>query len=245
MGIDKLQFCDKIKSKGGDMGFFDKLVDKFIEVKREETKQNTYKMPKRIDFDKFYTNYEKVYKQICNVQAKISKENKKMLKSPELEVLADVEYEKTEYNQQQILKYSNSKQFSICLAQAIRFLRTYGLYFINQFEELDDNRRNQICDKLVGLYDVIIFIVLRYYSFDCAVGVTWDMKEQMFYHPKDMDNNVLKMVIAILDANTHLFKAVHKCDKKAAVNVMHKELLYIEDVYANVNCNDIEDIFEL
>ena len=229
------------------MGFFDKLVDKFIEVKKEDVKQNTYKMPKRVDFDKFYTNHKYVYKNILAIHSKLAKENKKLLRSAELNVLEDDEMNRTVYNQQKICDYSNSTQFSVCLAQAIRFLRTYGLYFINQFDELEDGQRRQICDKLVGLYDVMIYITLRYYVYDCAVGIAWDMKDQLFYYSKgkDFDSRVLKLVIAILDANTHLFKAIHRCDKKAAVDVMHKELLHIEDVYANVNCNDIEDIFEL
>ena len=227
------------------MGFFDKLVDKFIEVKREEPDKFKFKMPKRVNFDKFYTDYNKIVKQIKVINDKLAKENNKLLRLPDMEVLYDNEMETTIYNQQQIMKYSNSEKFSIGMAQLIRFLRTYALYFVNEYDSLDDKERAKIVKSLFNLYDNTIFNVLRYYVFQQQKKLVWDMKENAFHGCKGMNSDILKMVIKILDSNTHLCNAILLCNKEAARNVMHKELLNIENVYAQVVTDDCDEIFEL
>ena len=202
-------------------------------------------MPQRVDFSRFYINHIGVFRKVAAIRLKLAKDNDRILNSECLGVLADGEWERTEYNQQQIYNYSNSTGLGVNLAEAIRFLRTYGLLFINEYDNLDVKARMDIYKKLINVYDFIIFATLEYYGAELQQHVVWDMEEQCFYYYKDLNNVVLKSVISILDADTHLCNAIVKNDKNAAVNVMHNELLHIEDMFAKALSEECDEIFEL
>ena len=104
------------------MSFFSKIIDLFMQPKELKKEKNN----KRMNFDKFGSQYEQLKEKIIELSKNLANDTKKKLYDKNVYPFLENELDLTEENQKMFLSQTNSMQYSTVMAQVMRFLRTYA-----------------------------------------------------------------------------------------------------------------------
>lgn len=219
------------------MSFLDKIVDLFI-VKKISKKDLKY--PERLDFTKFRSNYNDVLKQAKQNFHNLAEESKKVLFKKEMMQFAEGEIDVTEENIKNFMRQSESEQYSRTMAQMIHGLRVNALYYMYGRNARTPKQALSMYDRLMNIYDLTVFAVLRYFNCERQEYVDWNGDEEKFSYHKNDKENVLHVAIGVLSATNELTDAIVHNNNTKVFEIFNTKL----------NTNKISDleadeIFEL
>ena len=153
---------------------------------------------------------------------------------------AENEVDATEENIANLMRQSESEQYSRTMAQMIHCLRVNALYYMYGRNARTPKQALHMYDRCMEVYDLTVFAVLRYFNRQRREHVEWNGTEEKFYYYNSEKENVLHMAISILSANNALINAIVHNDNAKVFEIFNTKL----------NTNKISDleadeIFEL
>lgn len=189
------------------MGLIDKIFKKVA-------------VPNRLIFDDFVDNFQVNLNKIRVMTKPILKDMQRIRKCNfAVDYMEDLLNEKLELKSK-LIEITGSDNFSGPLSFVIDSVEWYALYFMNTDEGKKKKERDKVSNRLVDLYDLTIFAILKYFNFERKEPLEFRKMENKFYHQSNTDGmGSLRVVGEILNNIADLFKAIYDADNTRVYNV--------------------------